>query len=334
MLAPPFTEAKPVVGVIHVGALPGTPASVAGVEELTALAAREAETYAAGGVDGLIIENMHDVPYLRGGAVGPEVVAAMAVVGRAVKEAARLPVGVQILAGANLAAVAVAHAAGLDFVRVEGYAFAHVADEGWIDSSAAELLRFRRRIGAERVRVWADVKKKHSAHAVTADVSLGSTAAAVEFMRADAVIVSGDATGHAPRLEDVREAKAACRLPVVLGSGVDADNLPDFYPAADGLIIGSYFKEGGRWANTVDPRRVEKLMSVVRRLRSCPPRALSYRPKNLKTTHATPKPARNCSGETPDSRRARRLRASCRLERRTPPSSVSRSQWKYRGVGY
>ena len=94
-----------------------------------------------------MIENMHDVPYLRG-SVGPEVVASMAVVGRAVKSESKLPVGVQILAGANLEAIAVAHAAGLDYVRVEAYAFAHVADEGVIESSAAELLRFRRKIGA------------------------------------------------------------------------------------------------------------------------------------------------------------------------------------------
>ncbi|HEV2765868.1 MAG TPA: BtpA/SgcQ family protein [Pyrinomonadaceae bacterium] len=269
MLTTLFQDVKPfVVGVIHVGALPGTPGSRAGVGELTESAAREAETYAAGGVDAVIVENMHDVPYLRGEAVGPEIVAAMALVSRAVKEAARLPVGVQILAGANRAALAVAHAAGLDFVRVEGFSFAHVADEGWIDSSAAELLRYRRSINAERIQIWADVKKKHSAHAVTADVSLGETAAAVEFMRANAVIVSGSATGRAPQAEDVREAKEHCRLPVVLGSGVGPDNVRAFHPAADGLIVGTYFKRGGHWADTVDPRRVETLMDAVRKLRS------------------------------------------------------------------
>src|ERR1044071_4268870 len=157
-----FSTSKPVVAVIHVGALPGTPASALTVDELIALAAREAARYLDGGVDGLMVENMHDVPYLRG-SVGPEVVAAMAVVARAVKAEAGLPVGVQILAGANVEAVAVAHAAGLDYVRVEAYAFAHVADEGLIQSSAAEVLRFRKKIGADNVRVWADVKKKHSA---------------------------------------------------------------------------------------------------------------------------------------------------------------------------
>ncbi len=260
-----FPGLKPVVGVIHVGALPGTPASRLGVAELAASAAEEARVYRAAGVHALIIENMHDVPYLRG-EVGPEIVAAMAVVGRAVRDEFESPVGVQILAGANLAALAVAHAAGLDFIRAEGYAFAHVADEGWIDSSAAELLRFRRKIGAERVGVWADVKKKHSSHAVTADVSLGATAETVEFMRADAVLVTGSTTGEPPRVEDVREVRGACRLPLILGSGVDEKNIGGFYHEADGFIVGSSFKVEGHWANPIDAGRVKRFLEVVGKL--------------------------------------------------------------------
>jgi membrane complex biogenesis BtpA family protein len=157
----------------------------------------------------------------------------------------------------------VAHAANLDFIRAEGFAFAHVADEGLIQSSAAALLRYRRMIGADRVQVWADVKKKHSSHAITADISLGATAEAVDFMRGDAVIVSGSVTGDAPKIADVLEAKAHCRLPVLLGSGVDADNIADFYQAADGFIIGSYFKADGHWANPVEAERVRRLMTLV-----------------------------------------------------------------------
>ena len=116
-----FPHHKPIIGMIHVGALPGTPAHTQGMAELIAQAVREAQLYRAGGVDAVMIENMHDVPYLRG-AVGPEIVAAMTLVGHAVKRESALPCGMQILAGANTAALAVAHAAGLDFIRVEGYA--------------------------------------------------------------------------------------------------------------------------------------------------------------------------------------------------------------------
>jgi uncharacterized protein len=254
---------KPVVGVIHVGALPGTPRGVLSVAELAQRAREEARVYSECGVDGIIIENMHDVPYLKG-AVGPEIVAAMAIIGNEVKNECRLPVGVQILAGANIEAMAVAHAAGLDFIRAEGYAYAHVADEGLIEASAAKLLRYRKMIGAERVQVWADVKKKHSAHAITADVSLGQTAETVEFMGADCVIVTGSVTGEAPKVADAQEAKSHCHLPVFLGSGISETNIDRFYEGADGFIIGSAFKVDGLWSNAVDPNRVTQFVHRLR----------------------------------------------------------------------
>src|SRR5262245_44919524 len=111
-----FANPKPIIGVIHVGALPGAPANTLPVNEIIAQAIREAAIYRDCGVDGVIIENMHDTPYLRG-TVGPEIVAAMTVIGHAVKTESRLPTGIQILAGANLQAVAEAHAAHLDYIR-------------------------------------------------------------------------------------------------------------------------------------------------------------------------------------------------------------------------
>ncbi|MBS1808410.1 MAG: BtpA/SgcQ family protein [Acidobacteria bacterium] len=266
MLSSIFANPKPIVGMIHVGALPGTPCASSSIAELVQTAVAEARLYRDFGLEGIIIENMHDVPYLRG-TVGPEIVAAMSVIGQAVKQESQLPTGIQILAAANIEAMAVAHAAGLDFIRAEGFVFAHIADEGLIESSAAKLLRYRKQIGAERVQVWADIKKKHSSHAITADISLAATAETVEFMRGDAVIVTGNVTGDAPKQADVEAVKSHCHLPVLLGSGVDAENLADFYPAADGFIIGSYFKLGGHWANAIDPSRVEKLMKAVQQLR-------------------------------------------------------------------
>lgn len=259
-----FSRPKPIIGVIHAGALPGTPRASQTVTELVTLARQEARTYKESGVDGVIVENMHDVPYLRG-EVGPEIVAVMTAIATEVKdECARLPVGVQILAGANIEAMAVAHAAGLDFIRAEGYAYAHVADEGLIQSSAAKLLRYRKLIGAERVQVWADVKKKHAAHAITADVSLGETAETVEFMGADCVIVTGSATGKPPNVNDIREAKAHCKVPVFLGSGIAERNIAEFYSLADGFIIGSAFKIHGVWSNTIDAAQVRRLLAAIR----------------------------------------------------------------------
>jgi len=190
----------------------------------------------------------------------------MTAIGTEVKNECQLPVGIQILAGANIEALAVAHAAGLDFIRAEGFAYAHVADEGIIEASAARLLRYRKMIGAERVQVWSDVKKKHSAHAITADVSLGETAETVEFMGADCVIVTGTATGQAPKVADVEEAKTHCHLPVFLGSGISEGNIEQFYKEADGFIVGSSFKVDGLWSNTIDPARVTQFIHRLRRL--------------------------------------------------------------------
>lgn len=257
-----FPKPKPIIGMIHVAALPGTPAHHQSVAEILAQATREAAIYREARIDGIAIENMHDVPYLRG-TVGPEIVAAMTLVGQAVKAESGLPVGIQILAAANIEAMAVAHAANLDFIRAESFVFAHVADEGLIESSAAKLLRYRKMIGADRIQVWADVKKKHSSHAITADISLGEMAETVEFMRGDAVIITGSATGDPPKLADVVEAKAHCRLPVILGSGVDDKNIAEFWPKADGFIIGSFFKRDGKWQNEVDAKRVEKLIEKL-----------------------------------------------------------------------
>ena len=252
--------------MVHVGALPGTPASRQSLDEIEAQAVREARLYRGAALDAVMIENMHDAPYLRG-RVGPEIVAAMAVIARSVKNAAGVPCRVQILAGANLEALAVALAAGLDFVRVEGFVFAHVADEGLIESSAAELLRFRRAIGADRIQVWADVKKKHSSHAITSDVGIAETARAVEFMRGDAVIVTGPVTGVPPKADDLREVRRATKLPVYVGSGVTAENIGSYAGVADGFIVGSEFKSGGHWAGPAEPRRVRRFMRVLELLR-------------------------------------------------------------------
>ena len=249
-----FGAPRALIGVVHVGALPGTPAARDGVAALAERAVKEARLYAGAGFDGIVLENMHDRPYLKGG-VGPEVTAAMTVVGREVKRETGLPLGVQVLAGANREALAVAHAIGAEFVRVEGFVFAHVADEGLIQSCAGELLRYRRQIGAERVLVLADIKKKHSAHAITGDVSLAETAHAAEFFLADGVIVTGAATGAEASEADVKAVREAVALPVLVGSGITPTNLPRFH-AATGFIVGSSVKQGGRWDRALDPEAV------------------------------------------------------------------------------
>jgi uncharacterized protein len=252
-----FGVPRALIGVIHTAALPGTPASAHSVAKIAEAAAAEARIYEAAGFHGLILENTHDRPYLKGTA-GPEIVAAMTAAGVAVRAATRLPLGIQILAGANFASVAVAHTCGAAFARVEGFVFAHVADEGLIEASAGELLRYRRAIGATAVRIFADIKKKHSAHALTADVDLAETARAAEFFQADGVIVSGIATGRATDPAEVRAVADAVGIATLVGSGVTPDNIADL-AAADALIVGSWIKEGGAWQNALVAERVRQM---------------------------------------------------------------------------
>jgi len=255
-----FGVSRALIGMLHLGALPGAPEHRLGLDAIIARAIEEAGIYRDAGFHALAIENMRDRPYLKG-AVGPETVAAMAVVGYEVRRAVPLPLGVQVLAGANREALAVALSCGACFVRVEGFVFAHVADEGVIEGCAGELLRYRDAIDGEHVKVFADVKKKHASHAITADLTVAETARAAEFSLADGVIVTGIATGRETDPDDVRSVAAAVNVPTLVGSGVSPENL-ESYGHADGFIVGSSVKRDGHWANVLDATRVRAMVQA------------------------------------------------------------------------
>jgi membrane complex biogenesis BtpA family protein len=259
-----FDVSRALIGVIHLQALPGTPGSKFDIEKITSLAVDEGRKYKDAGFHGLVIENTHDRPYLKAG-VGPEITAAMAVVSAEVRRTSGLPLGIQVLAGANNSALAVALASGASFVRVEGFVFAHVADEGLIEASAGPLLRYRRMIGAEHIRVFGDVKKKHSAHAITADVDIVETAKAAAFFGVDGVIVSGLATGEPASPEEVSSVSRAVSVPTLVGSGITAENIAN-YRDADAFIVGSSIKKDGLWSNDMDLHRTQELVGAFRRL--------------------------------------------------------------------
>jgi membrane complex biogenesis BtpA family protein len=265
---------KALVGMVHVRALPGSPRSKWPVSAIADAAAREAALLAEAGFDAVMIENMHDVPYVNG-PHGPEVVAAMAVVGLAVQHALarfgrkrRISVGVQVLSAGAREALAVALAIGAEFVRVENFVFAHVADEGLMaEAQAGPLLRYRRAIGAESVALLCDIKKKHASHAITADVSIGEAAEAAEFFGADGLIVTGPATGKPTSEQDLAEVRAASRLPLLVGSGATPENVAELFEHADAIIVGSWIKKGGRWSADIDPRRTRQMVQAADRAR-------------------------------------------------------------------
>ena len=253
------------IGMIHLPALPGTPAAKLSPAEIIAHAEKEALALAGHGFHALLIENMHDRPYLRG-AVPPEITATMTAAALAVRQTTGLPTGIQVLAGANREALAVALAAGLDFIRAEGFVFAHVADEGIIESCAAELLRYRRTIGAEHIQIFADIKKKHSSHAITADVSIEETAHAAEFFCADGLIITGTATGQPADADEVARVRKTTDLQILVGSGITPENIAAYAPHAHALIVGSSIKKDGYWANPIDEARTRALFDAASKL--------------------------------------------------------------------
>ncbi len=250
------------IGMVHTLPLPGSPEWGGSIAAIVEGAERDASRLVAGGCDALIVENMGDLPYLRG-RVEPESVAAMSVVASALARW-KIPFGVQMLAGANREALGIALASGATFVRVEGYAYGHVADEGWIEACAGPLARTRACLGA-KVAFWADVRKKHAAHSVTRDISFSDLAKGHVFCGAEVLIVTGTCTGSCASVADVKAARSA-GVPVVVGSGVDAGNVAEFAPYCDGVIVGTSLKEDGDWRRPVDVQRVKALRLAMDRV--------------------------------------------------------------------
>ena len=255
-----FPRPASIVAMIHTGPTPGSPGGcdrpARQIECAAERAVAEARLYAELGVDGLLIENMHDVPWLPEREQGPEVAAFMTRVAVQVKKAVRpLPVGIQVLAGANRTAVAVALAAGCDFVRADT----------WSDTAeAGAVLRYRRAIGAGHLPIWASIETDPGSPA-----SAARSARSAERHRADVLVASGPEPAGVPDVEDLEAIRAASALPLVVGGGVDGELLPAYAPFADAFIVGGAIKENGDWRAPVCERRVRALIGAVDYARGC-----------------------------------------------------------------
>ncbi|MDQ0394369.1 membrane complex biogenesis BtpA family protein [Labrys monachus] len=255
--------------MVHCPAFPGAPGFEGGpVEPVYDRALRDAEAYVRGGIDGLIIENHGDIPFLKPGEIGPETAAAMAVVTERVRRAFDVPIGINVLANAAIPALAVAKAAGAAFVRVNQWANAYVANEGFIEGEAARVLRYRAAIGAKDVMIFADTHVKHGAHAIVADRSVAELTRDVEFFGADAVIATGQRTGDPVDFDELAMIGRSTGLALLVGSGVTDGNIEGIFRHADGVIIGSFLKAGGVWWDPVDQAKVSAFMRQVAALRA------------------------------------------------------------------
>jgi hypothetical protein len=260
-----FRVPRPVVGMVHCWPMPGAPGYAGGgLDPILDAARRDAEALIAGGVDGLIVENMWDIPFRAGPRLAPESIAAHAVVARAIRATTDLPMGINVVHNGGVALLGIALAAGADFMRVCMFTGAGVWDAGeWDEGCAADLMRRRAELGAQKIKVFADVDKKHSVR--FPGIDLRTHVEWTRFFGADALIVSGRMTGDAPDLAKVREARALAETtPLLVGSGATAENVGAFLSVADGVIVGSSVKEGGICENPVDVERVKRFVAAAR----------------------------------------------------------------------
>lgn len=264
-----FDESHPIIGVIHLRPLPGSPLyDGERVADIYAAGVRDAKALAASGIDGIMIENASDQPFLRPDDIGPETVAGLAAAGSEIRNAVDVPLGITCVANGAIPGFAVAKAIDAKWVRVNQWANAYVANEGFLNGDAAKALRYRNAIGARDIKVLADVHVKFGAHAITADRSISEQAADAEWHLADVLIATGTRTGSPTQPEEVEEVRRGTQLPVIVGSGMNPEQLPTLFTVADGAIVGQWLKVDGHWWNPVDQRRAERLVAAAREFRS------------------------------------------------------------------
>ena len=257
-----FDTPKPVIGVIHLLPLPTSPRWGSSLKEVIDRAEQEATALAAGGVQGIIVENFFDAPFTKDH-VDPAVVSAMSLVVHRVKQMVGIPIGINVLRNDGLSAMAIASCVGAQFIRVNVLMGVMATDQGIIEGDAYRLLRYRRELGSD-VKIFADVLVKHAQ-----PISVPQITAAVHDTihrgLADAVILSGWATGNPPSAEDLKEAKLACgQTPLFVGSGATWENVPELMQYADGVIVSSSLKRNGQIQQAIDPIRVSRFVDAVR----------------------------------------------------------------------
>ncbi|ASJ17153.1 hypothetical protein A3L04_08760 [Thermococcus chitonophagus] len=248
-------ESKPLIGVVHLRPLPGSPRFSGDLEDAIENAVRDARTYEEAGFDAIIVENFGDYPFAK--EVGKETVAAFTVVAKEVRREVSIPVGINVLRNDCIAAYGIAYSVKAEFIRVNVLTGVAFTDQGIIEGCARDLALVKRLLPG--VKVFADVHVKHAVHFSRLEDAVLDT---VERGGADAVIVSGSRTGSEVSLNDLKTVKKVSRVPVIVGSGVNPQNLPLLAKFADGFIVGTWVKEGGITENPVSIERAKALVRI------------------------------------------------------------------------
>lgn len=256
----PF-ERPPVIGMVHLLPLPGTMYFEGSLDAVQDRALTDALHLESAGFDGIIVENYGDIPF-RKGPVEPHTVAAMTAIVTEIRREVEMPIGINVLRNDPRGAIAIASATAARFIRVNVHSGVMVTDQGVIEGEAAETIAYLDRVAPE-LAVYADVNVKHARPLVSRPVA----EVAQETMErggAHALIVTGSQTGRSADLRELETVRRAVSGPVLVGSGVDHDNIAEIYAACDGVIVGSSIKETGQAAWPVDPSRAAALIEALR----------------------------------------------------------------------
>ncbi len=255
---------KALIGVIHCPPFPGSPRYKGqSMSEIYDICMRDAAAYLEGGMNGLIVENHGDIPFLKPDDIGPETTGFLSVITDRIVNTFDCPVGINVLANAPIPALAAATASGADFIRVNEWANAYVANEGFMEGRAGEALRYRAALQANHIKVFADSHVKHGSHSIVADRSIGELTRDLAFFDADAVIATGQRTGNSATMEEIDEIGSATSLPLLVGSGVTPENVQAILNRTDGVIVASSLKRDGDWWNEVELERVKGFVKAV-----------------------------------------------------------------------
>ena len=258
-----FGDRKVLIGMVHLGALPGSPRDSGDLDAVIRRAVEDAKALEGGGADGLMIENFFDAPFCKAN-VHPVTVSAMTAAALAVRETVSIPIGINVLRNDVVSALSIARVCGADYVRCNIFVGALVTDQGLIEGAAREALQTRKALGSS-AQIWADIQVKHAAPIAETPLELEARDA-VERGLADALIVSGPATGSPTEVSAVRRAREALpNTPVLVGSGFTAERAAELLAHADGAIVGTAVKIGGKIEGPVDRERVSVLVKAISR---------------------------------------------------------------------
>ncbi|NJN76454.1 MAG: BtpA/SgcQ family protein [Synechococcaceae cyanobacterium RL_1_2] len=260
-----FPDRSPVIGVVHLLPLPTSPRWGGSLKEVIDRAEQEATALAAGGVDGIIVENFFDAPFPKD-RVDPAVISAMTIIIDRLLNLVTIPIGINVLRNDGFSGLAIAAATQAHFIRVNILTGVMATDQGLIEGQAHDLLRYRRHLDLEHLPILADVQVKHAVPVGKTDLET-AVHDTVHRGLADGVIISGLATGKPPSLEDLKIAKEAVgkdAIPVLVGSGADWDNVHQLMNIADGVIVASSLKRQGEITAPIDPTRVSQFVEMAK----------------------------------------------------------------------